>query len=346
MVPVLQGVTAEELARSTNIEVVDARRLLARVHRDGKLPHQAFAGIRRSALLKLQQGAAVGALQVVRVARSSLDPFIKCVLGLPDGQRVESVGWPLEVPERVVVCVSSQAGCALGCAFCATGRLGLGRNLDAWEIVEQVRAMREQLSAGQRVHGVVFQGMGEPLANAEQVFRAIRVLSEPYGPAIDRRRMTVSTAGIPSGIRRLAREVPEVRLGVSLGSPRRGRREALMPIERRFPLDTVLEASADHAQITHLAPMFALALISGVTDTDEDAIALAELAKTFASRTGIRPRISLIPFNAVAHAGFEPPTPGRIAAFRERVHAAGVGTKLRYSGGGDVAAACGQLVGT
>ena len=341
----LQGTTAAELAVSADIDLADARRLLARVHRHGELPAVAFAGVRRLALEAVRAVGSVPKLELLRSASSSVDPFIKCVFGLPDGQRIESVCWPLQKPERVVACVSSQAGCALACAFCATGALGLNRNLAAWEIVEQVHMMRKHLKEGQRIHGIVFQGMGEPLANTEQVIRAIRVLSEPYGPAIDRRRMTVSTAGIPSGILRLAHEAPEVRLGISIGSARPGKRADLMPIQRRFPLQDVLVACSEHAKQTRLSPMFSYTLIAGHTDTAEDALAFVALAKSFHQQSGSRPRISLIPFNDVEGSAFEPPSLDSIVAFRQRMHDAGVGTKLRYSGGGDVGAACGQLVG-
>src|SRR5262249_15522223 len=155
--------------------------------------------------------------------------------------------------------VSSQVGCALACAFCATGRLGLRRNLETWEIVEQVRVVRRGLvAAGMgRGHGVVFQGMGEPMANLDRVLEAVAVMSDPSGLAIDSRAMPVCTSGLPSGIRRLAAEAPKVRLGISIASARRDVRRRLMPIEKSHGLDDVLEAAAEHARITGLSPMWA-----------------------------------------------------------------------------------------
>src|SRR6185436_13449636 len=144
--------------------------------------------------------------------------------------------------------------CALACAFCATGRMGLSRNLEAWEMIEQVRALRADLGPLGRIHGVLFQGMGEPLANADRVIQAIRVLSEPSAQAIDMRNITVCTAGLPAGIRRLAREVPAVRLGLSLGAARPGRRRPLMPIDGAHPLEEVLEAVGEHARAAGHAP--------------------------------------------------------------------------------------------
>lgn len=341
----LQGTTAHQLAQTCGIDLGDARKILSKVHRTGALPQCAFAGIRRTSLERLRDQTSVPRLERVRRVASSVDPFVKCVFALHDGHTVESVCWPLERPERVVVCVSSQAGCALGCAFCATGRLGLMRNLEAWEIVEQVLRMRDELGPGQHVHGVVFQGMGEPLANADQVIQAIRVLSEPYAPAIDRRKITVSTAGLPKGILRLGREVPEVRVGLSIGCARPEERARLMPIDRRYPLEEVIQACAEHARLTGQSPMFAYTLIRDRTDSAEDALSLADLAQRFVALCGRRPRISLIPFNRISGSDFEAPSDERVAAFRALVHGAGFGTKLRYSGGGDMAAACGQLVG-
>ncbi|HVY48137.1 MAG TPA: radical SAM protein, partial [Minicystis sp.] len=275
---------------------------------------------------------------------------VKYALRTADDHVVETVRIPLERAGRFTACVSSQVGCALACAFCATGRLGLARNLEAWEIVEQVRRVRADLPRGGRVHGVVFQGMGEPLANVDRVIQAIRVLGEPSAQAIDLRNVTVCTAGIPSGILRLAREVPAVRLGVSLGAVRGDKRRALMPIDAAHPLEEVLAAAGAHARATRMAPMFAYTLLRGENDGDDDAAALAELARAFATEHGVAPRLSLIPYNDIgAPAGAERALrfarSERLEAFRAVLRARGVGTIVRYSGGGDVGAACGQLAG-
>jgi 23S rRNA (adenine2503-C2)-methyltransferase len=258
---------------------------------------------------------------------------------------VEAVRIPLERPGRFTACVSSQAGCALACAFCATGRLGLSRNLEVWEIVEQVRVVRATLGPGERVHGVVFQGMGEPLANVERVIAAIRVLNDPSALAIDSRAITVCTSGLPSGIRQLAREVPKVRLGLSIGSARRDVRRRLMPIDAAHSLDDVVEAVAEHARASGLAPMWAVTPLAGVNDTEEDAAALARLIRDFEQATGVRPRLSVVPYNAIDEGDRDPFARGDVHLFVERLVAHGVKPHLRYSGGSDVAAACGQLAG-
>ncbi|HEY8141293.1 MAG TPA: radical SAM protein [Kofleriaceae bacterium] len=318
-----------------------ARALIASIHRDRPLDPR--PGLSRAALdAALAQGE-LPTLSLVAAETSRRDPFSKLLLATGDGHRIECVTMPLERPDRVSLCVSSQAGCALACAFCATGRLGLARNLAAWEIVEQVRMARRRLPAGQRVHGVVFQGMGEPLANLDRVAAAIRVITAPYALAIDARAITVSTAGLPDGIRRLAVLAPRVRLAISIGSPRSEVRAELMPISRAHPLADVLAAAADHARATRLAPLWAVTLLDGINDTPEDAIQLAALARSFTAVTGLAPRVSVIDYNPVAGAPFR--TSDATAAFRDELAAHGVRSHHRYSGGADIAAACGQLAG-
>jgi len=341
----LQGVTDGELAaRVAGVSAAEARKLLASVHRDQ--PLAARPGLPARALEAVLGAAHLPVLAPVEQQASRRDPFRKHLLAAPDGSRIECVAMPLERAGRVSVCVSSQVGCALACAFCATGRLGLTRNLEAWEMVEQVRAVRRSLPPGARVHGVVFQGMGEPLANLDRVAAAIRVMTAPYALAVDARAITVSTAGLPDGIRRLAALAPRVRLALSIGSVHPELRARLMPISRAHPLDEVVDAAVDHARATGLAPLWAITLLDGVNDGVDDARALAGLAVGFRERTGLTPRISVITYNSIAHAADDPFRPSdepRTAAFRDALAGAGIHSHRRYSGGSDIAAACGQL---
>lgn len=352
----LQATLPDELARVCNIELVDARRIVSIVHRTGSLPARAPATIRRVALEAARSVGHVPTIDLETRSASLQDPFVKYAFRLSDGSVIETVRIPLEEPGRFSVCVSSQVGCALACAFCATGRMGLGRNLETWEILEQVRRVRVDLrdeppahlvAAGvkPRTHGVLFQGMGEPLANVERVIAAIRVMSDPSSMAIDMRNITVCTSGLPTGIRMLMREVPGVRLGISLGSARTEKRRSLMPIEDAHPLAEVLAAAGEHARATRHSPMFAYTLLANVNDTDEDAVALAETCRSFAEAHGVRPRLSLIPYNSIAsESESDPFSPSeRLEAFRTTLLGRGVGAIVRYSGGGDVGAACGQL---
>jgi 23S rRNA (adenine2503-C2)-methyltransferase len=345
----LQAVTPGALGRALDIDLADARKIVAAVHRGkwggGKPEPGACRGVRRHSIATAAAHGHEPSLDVRSVQKSRLDPFVKFALATADGHVVEAVRIPLERAGRFSACVSSQAGCALACAFCATGRLGLARNLAAWEIVEQVRVVRASLGPGERVHGVVFQGMGEPLANVDRVIEAIDVLTDPCALAVDARAITVCTSGLPSGIRRLAREKPKVRLGLSIASARLDVRRRLMPIDASHPLGEVIDAAVEHASLTGLAPMWAVTPLAGVSDTEDDARALADLVRAFEARAGVRPRLSVVPYNAIDVEGMDPFARGDVGAFVARLVDSGIRPHLRYSGGADVAAACGQLAG-
>ena len=356
----IQGLSAERLCAFVGPELTlpEARKILSGVHRRDHplLPAPAapvLDGVRNVALAAVARRCHVGRLQVSAKQASAVDPFAKWVFRLADGLSVETVRIPLEKEGRFCVCVSSQAGCAQGCTYCATGKLGLLRSLQTWEIVEQVRTVRLDLAATGtpgRIHGVVFQGMGEPMANLDAVLDAISVLSDPAACQISASNVTVSTVGsFPNGIRRLAKEAPKVRLALSVGAARPEVRARIMPVERVHPLlGDVMAASVEHAIATGMQPLWAITPLLGVNDDAADAEALAELAHDFTRRTGgIRPRISIVPYNAIAESGdpYQRVPLERESAFRNVMRDAGVFTHKRYSGGGDVGAACGQLAG-
>jgi 23S rRNA (adenine2503-C2)-methyltransferase len=352
----MQGLTSERLcALVPELSLGEARKVMAAVHRRGAVlePTPVVEGVRARSWAALKTAVHVPTLSLSTKQESSVDPFAKVLFALDGGRRaVEAVRIPLERKGRFVVCVSSQAGCAQGCTYCATGRLGMQRNLEAWEIVDQVRAIHLDLPPGTRVHGVVFQGMGEPLANLQAVLDAIAVLSEPTGGQVSASNITVSTVGsFPGGISRLAREAPKCRLALSVGAARPEVRQQIMPIERIHPLlGAVMEAAVEHAQVTGLQPLWAVTPLHGVNDSVEDAVALAALFHDFTRRTGgIRPRLSIVPYNPSAPPGIDPyqRTPlDQENAFRNALRDAGVFSHKRYSGGGDVGAACGQLAGS
>jgi 23S rRNA (adenine2503-C2)-methyltransferase len=370
----LQAITPSELVAAVPaVTLAEARKVIAAVHRGE--PVAASSAVRRTAADAVHAAGDTPRLAVEAETASAIDPFVKYLLAGADGARFEAVRIPLEHPGRFTVCVSSQVGCALACAFCATGRLGLTRNLAAWEIVEQVRVVRARLPQGRgparvptggtlpagrfrsslrsgpesigsaRVHGVVFQGMGEPLANLDAVLQAIRVFSEPCAQGIDARAITVCTAGLPSGIRRLAAEAPRVRLAISISSAIAAHRKAVMPIADRHDLEDVIAAAEAHARMTGLAPMWAVTLLDGVNDSAGDAEALVVRARAFHAATGVRPRLSLLDYNAIGPGDRFARSP-RMPAFRGVLSAAGLASHRRYSGGSDVAAACGQLANT
>ena len=345
----LQALTPEALVAAVPVvTLAEARKIIAQIHRGE--PLAATSSIRRIAAQAVRERGDVPTLAVTASAASAVDPFVKYLLATAEGHAIETVRIPLEDPTRFSVCVSSQVGCALACAFCATGRLGLSRNLAPWEIIEQVRIVRRGITPDRinaRVHGVVFQGMGEPLANLDAVLTAISVMHDPCGLGIDARAITVCTSGLPQGIRRLAAEAPKVRLGLSIGSARPEVRATIMPITRAHSLESVVAAVKDHASTTGLAPMWAVALLDGVNDSPADAEALAAMTHDFTAATGKRPRLSIIPYNPIAEVGdpFRRSPPEREAAFRAVLSSSGLPHHKRYSGGGDVGAACGQLAG-
>ena len=272
------------------------------------------------------------ALRESTVQRSADGATTKWLWELDDGARIESVLMHYE--DRTTVCVSTQAGCAMACGFCATGQAGFERQLTAGEIVEQV--LRAQHAAGERrVGNVVFMGMGEPLANFDATWAAIHRLHDDA--EFGARHLTVSTVGIVPGIRRLAHEDLPVNLAVSLHAADDALRDELVPINRRYPLSELIEACHEYAEATHRRISFEWALIAGVNDRYEDADRLAAIA------SGLAAHVNLIPLN---------PTPGyevvgssrnRVHAFRDRLTGHGVVTTIRDTRGTEIDAACGQL---
>lgn len=345
VLPAIQGFLPDELSSALELNPSEVRRVVASVHQrgDDRLDI-ARPRISRRTRECLTAAYRVGKLAIVDSAASSLDPFAKFVCHSDDGALFECVRIPLERPGRFSVCVSSQVGCALGCQFCRTGQGGLIRNLDAWEIVEQVRLVRRTLGKQERITGVVFQGMGEPLANLDAVIRAIRVLSDPCGQSVDQKAITVCTAGLPNALRRLTEARLRVRVGLSVGSARPELRRRLMPIEARFSLDESVEALIAHAKMTRQSPMLAYTLMHGVNTHPADAEALRDLGLRIGRDSGRMPRLSLIPYNPRGPEDpFSRAEEAEAEQFRLALVDAGFPVVRRYSGGADISAACGQL---
>lgn len=271
----------------------------------------------------------------------SADGAHRLVLGLTDGRRIESVHMPRrDDDERVTYCVSSQVGCALGCTFCATGAMGIVRNLTAGEIVGQVLAVQRALGprCGQSVY-LVFMGMGEPLHNLDHVHRAITVLCHPDGAGLSPWRITVSTAGLVSGIEKLARLDPRPQLAVSLNATTDAARSAVMPVNRAWNLARLRQAIDAWELKRNERFIFEYVLLAGVNDTPEDADRLADWLGDLKRRHNV----NLIPMNEHVHADFREPAEERTQAFARRLHAHGCFITVRRSRGRDVQGACGQL---
>jgi 23S rRNA (adenine2503-C2)-methyltransferase len=244
---------------------------------------------------------------------------------------------PDAVPEKYTLCISSQAGCPLACVFCATGRIGLVRHLETWEIVDQVARIRDDLPAdGPDVRGLVFMGMGEPFMNYDAVIRAADILSDPSGFAIDGKAITISTAGIVPAIRRYTAERHRYRLAISLTSAIEEKRRWLMPIEQKYPLTDLIDAARAHAEATRSRIMLEYVLIKGVNCGEDDARALIERL------AGIQVRLNLIDVND-ATGRFVPPDDAELSRFRDWLAPLGQPVVRRYSGGKDVEGACGML---
>ena len=341
----LLSIRPEELAeRFQGIEPKEARRILSIVHRTGSVPTFAPPGVRRESFALVRDQLELRTLELVKRRPSALDPFVKYAFRTADDRLVEAVRIPLEKPGRFVVCVSSQTGCGMGCAFCATARLGSGRNLAAWEIIDQVRQVRDDLPVPGRVHGVVFQGMGEPLANVDALIQSVGVMTDSSLQSIDCRAITVSTAGLLKPLPHLLASVPRVRLGISIGHADPEKRRALMPVESANPLRLVLDVAADHARESHIATMLSYTLLRDVNDSEQDADAFLSLLERYVNRAGMAPRVSLISYNPIGPLDpFLPCTSEQADRFRKRLGVMKIPVVRRYSGGADVGAACGQL---
>ena len=263
---------------------------------------------------------------------TSSDGTRRYLLRLQDGESVESVLIPRD--DRVTFCVSSQVGCALGCTFCLTGQLGLSRDLSADEIISQVRLLQGET---QRRFSVVLMGMGEPLDNYDNVLRAIRYLHDGHGLKVPMKRITVSTAGLVPAIERLASEPLFPNLSISLTGATNKTRDALMPINRKYPIEAVMEAIRKFPIARQKRVMFECVMIKGVTDSPEDAAHLSELVRD------MRVKVNLIPLNPAEEIPYERSDDDAVRRFQEILVRNGTATFIRKNRGNDVFGACGQL---
>lgn len=304
---------------------------------------------------RLAEEACIGPMVVRSEQHAKDDRTRKMLLELDDGKLIETVLMlypPLgENSERATVCVSSQAGCAYGCTFCATGQMGFDRHLSAGEIVAQVlffaREIRAEPWAARGLPGskpidhitnIVLMGMGEPLHNYENVLHALRILNSPVGFRLGARHMTVSTVGLVPAIRKLSQEQLQINLAISLHAPTDELRNRTMPVNRKYPLKELLAACQEYIAVTHRQVTFEYVLLAGVNDTPEYAHLLGQLLAPLRQFA----HVNCIPVNATA-AAYRPPSGEAIRAFREILRGHGVSNTVRAERGDDIAAACGQL---
>jgi len=261
----------------------------------------------------------------------------KFVLELSDGHRVECVS--MRTARRLTLCLSSQVGCALKCSFCATGLMGLKRNLRPEEIVEQVLVMGDFHGWEDERFNIVFMGMGEPLANYGPMMQAIRILHDPLGINLGARRMTVSTSGLVPQIRALGEEGLRLGLAVSLHGTTDELRDELVPINKRWPLAELLPAARAYGERTGRRVTLEYTLIAGINDRDEDADRLSAIARDMPSK------VNLIPYNPVPGLTYERPGPETVERFARRLYPRTPAVMIRNTLGGEIWAACGQLGG-
>lgn len=263
----------------------------------------------------------------------SSDGTRKYLLELADGVTVETVGLP--AGDRLTVCFSTQAGCGMGCTFCATGAAGLTRGLGPGEMVDQLNVVAADF--GQRVTNAVAMGQGEPFANYDATLAALRIMNAPNGLGIGARHLTVSTCGLVRGIRRFAGEPEQFTLAVSLHSAVQRTRDSLMPGVRAYPLPELRDALIEYAEKTGRRPSVEYTLIAGVNDTADELEALVEFCR------GLLIHVNLIPMNAVTGTGDHASSAETVARFESALRSSGTEATARAERGADIAAACGQL---
>ena len=315
-----------------------ARRVIARVTGEGRDDLAGLPGLSRALAAEIEKRTSRTRLAIVDRRESAIDGFVKYLFRAADGAVFEAVRIPLLAP-RFSVCVSSQAGCGLGCTFCETGRLGFVRNLEPWEIVEQVLAVKQDARGARPVTGVVFQGQGEPLQNYDAVIRAATIMRDPSGLKIRGEAITISTVGLLPAIERYTDEGHVFRLILSLTSAIDDKRRRLVPLAKTYSVSELSAAMRRHAK-RHGGPIhLGWVLMSGVNSGEDEAEAIS---REFA---GVPVRVHLIDVNDPKGLS-RPPADEERAQFLDALRARGIAFVRRYSGGPDIHAACGMLAST
>jgi len=317
------------------------------IHQKGASSFDAMSDLAKSLREKLKVSARISAPALLS-QHSSADGTIKWLFDVGAGNAVEAVFIPEE--DRGTLCISSQAGCAMGCRFCSTGHQGFSRNLTTGEIVGQLwfaeHFLRKHFQRDERViSNVVLMGMGEPLQNYAQLLPALRVMLDDHGYGLSRRRVTVSTSGVIPKMDQLAQDCP-VALAVSLHAPNDALRDELVPLNKKYGIAELLDAC--NRYLAH-APRdfitFEYCMLAGVNDQAEHAHQLVSLVRHYATGSGVWCKFNLIPFNPFAQSGLVRSAPEQIQAFARILTEAGIVTTIRKTRGDDIDAACGQLAG-
>ena len=331
----LSDLTPAEIAQAVGLKPFQGTQVFRWLHRKGVFDFQAMTNLSKALRRQLEATCVVRQLYLLDCVATPCLGTKKALYGLEDGHAVESV--LLAGRGRLTVCVSSQVGCELRCSFCATGLGGFERNLGPGEIVEQALHLLAPESRGGRAPNIVYMGMGEPFRNYEAVVKSIRLLMHPDGLGVGARKITVSTAGDVPGIRRFAQEGWQVRLAVSLHAANDRLRSQLVPLNRKYPLATLLKALRYYTATSGRRFSIEWTLLKGVNDSVAHARELAELLDD------LRPSVNLVPYNGVRDAPYAAPTRAACHAFRNALEKRGINATVRRGRGADIDAACGQL---
>jgi len=312
-----------------------ARQIFSWIYRRGISDVEAMTDLPRDLRGTLATEFTLTTPEVV-VRERSTDGTEKFLLRLADDRRIESVFIP-DTP-AMTFCISTQVGCAMACAFCLTGRMGLVRNLTAGEIAGQVRVLADALALRDKTFNIVLMGMGEPLHNYDETLKALRILADEHGLALPPRRVTLSTVGLLPALEKLAREPVMPNLAISLHAPTDVQRGELVPINRKYGVAEIIEACKRFPVRKRSRITFEYVLLAGVNDSAEDARRLAKLL------AGVKSKVNLIPLNAAAGIPFERPNDETVDQFARILADKGVTVSVRKSRGRDIRAACGQLI--
>ena len=312
-----------------------ARQIFGWIYRRGVTDFQAMSDLSLELRAQLGREFVLTTPEVVKREQSS-DGTTKFLLRLADGKHIESVCIPDSPGDTF--CLSTQVGCAMKCAFCLTGRMGIDRNLTAGEIAGQVRVLTRELNLLERRFNIVLMGMGEPLHNYDATMKALRILADEHGFAVSPRRVTLSTVGVLPALERLATEPFMPNLAISLHSTTEEQRDLLVPINRKYGITELLDACRRFPLKRRERITFEYVMLAGVNDSIEDARRLAGLLN------GIRAKVNLLPLNEAAGIPFERPSDEAVNRFARTLAERGVTVSVRKSRGRDIRAACGQLI--
>ena len=332
----LKDYTFEELETMVKTELKQpafrAKQIFTWLYR-GITDFSQMTDLSKSLREQLEEGFSLGNLNVIKKYCSKLDETRRYLLQLSDGNYIESV--LMKYHHGYTICISSQVGCAMGCAFCASTRGGKRRNLTAGEIIGQVMAVQNDL--GERISNIVMMGIGEPLDNYDEVLRFLQIVNHPLGLHIGHRHISLSTCGLAEQIRHLADEDLQITLSVSLHATNDEKRSAIMPVNRRYSIDVLLDACRYYLKKTNRRISFEYTLIEGVNDTDADAAELISLLK------GLLCHVNLIPVNPTGAKGIRQGSRKSVERFQRLLEMGGLTATIRREMGSDIQAACGQL---